>query len=185
MNGRISFQGSLLLLRVAIWFTYFIGFKSANDNHDVYILPLGLSFKFTYYCFRKFFLIPPIIPEIILREIALFTIIQIITLSKYKRLLAAKDFLKRCHRYEKYLIVGSSFYKCECIMAWETKTTALILNRKDYISDFKVSFSCTFKLEMLVYLLFRNLFSILFSSDYSQNYSGIICRHMPICHENQ
>ena len=47
----------------------------------------------TYYSFRKFFLIPPIIPEIILREIALFTIVQqIITLSK---LSATKDFLRR------------------------------------------------------------------------------------------
>ena len=64
----------------------------------------------------------PIIPEIILKEIALFTMIQqTITLSKYKKLSETKDFLRRCHRYVKYLIVGSSFYKCECIMAWETK----------------------------------------------------------------
>ena len=92
-----------------------------HGSSTVRLKSISYAFKFTYYSFRKFFLIPPII-QIILREIVLFTIIQqIITLSKYKKLSATKDFLRRCHRYEKYLIVGSSFYKCECIMAWETK----------------------------------------------------------------
>ena len=76
---------------------------------------------------------------------SLRTIIQqIITLSKYKKLSATKDFLRRRHRYEKYLIVDSSFYKC----GLGDKTTALILNSKDY---FKVSFLYFLKLEMLVY----------------------------------
>ena len=64
----------------------------------------------------------PIIPEIIPRKIALFTIMLynttklIVTLNKYKKLSATADFLWRRHRYEKYLIVGLSFYKCECIL---------------------------------------------------------------------
>ena len=42
------------------------------------------AFKFTYYSFRKFFLIPPIIPEIIPRKIALFTIMLYNTTNSIK-----------------------------------------------------------------------------------------------------
>ena len=54
-------------------------------------------------------------------------------LKKHEKLSAAKDFFNCSHRYTKYLIVGLSLYKNNCMMAWET-------NDFKYISDLKVSF---------------------------------------------